>query len=205
MNIYSLAEGAQLVKAARNAIELYMRNPHFNKKIVEQSISHLNDQYGVFVTIESYPTKELRGCIGFPLAVGPISSSLVEAALGAAFEDPRFVPLSLEELDDVTIEVSILSKPEELPTDYKKRLESIKIGRDGLLIEYGFYSGLLLPIVPVEQKWGKEQFLEETCIKAGLPTSYWKRDDVKLYKFETQIFREEEPGGRIIEVKLEGL
>ena len=167
MNIYSLAEGAQLVKAARNAIELYMRNPHFNKKIVEQSISHLNDQYGVFVTIESYPTKELRGCIGFPLAVGPISSSLVEAALGAAFEDPRFVPLSLE--------------------------------------EYGFYSGLLLPIVPVEQKWGKEQFLEETCIKAGLPTSYWKRDDVKLYKFETQIFREEEPGGRIIEVKLEGL
>jgi len=202
MHIYSIDEGRQLVKAARNAIELYLRNPHFDKKTVESSIEHFNEHYGVFVTIEYYPTKVLRGCIGFPIEVGQIKNSLVEAALGAAFDDPRFVPVSHNELESLCLEVSILSKPDELPTDYKKRLSGIEVGRDGLLVEYGFYSGLLLPIVPIEQKWNKEQFLAETCIKAGLPASYWKRADVKLYKFETQIFREEEPGGDIKEIDL---
>ncbi|MGC8652294.1 MAG: TIGR00296 family protein [Candidatus Micrarchaeia archaeon] len=205
MHVYNIEEGRTLVRVARNAIELYIRNPHFDKRVVESSIEQFNDYYGVFVTLEHYPTKTLRGCIGFPKAIGPIKSSLLDAALGAAFDDPRFVPVSVHELDSLVVEVSILSEPKELEKDFKKRLDGIEVGRDGLLIEYGFYSGLLLPIVPVEEKWNKEQFLEETCIKAGLPVSYWKRADVKLYKFETQIFREEEPGGNVREVNLKGL
>ncbi|MGC8670080.1 MAG: TIGR00296 family protein [Candidatus Micrarchaeia archaeon] len=203
MHIYSIEEGTQLVKAARNAIELYIKNPHFDKKHIQESLRNFADYYGVFVTLEYYPLNTLRGCIGYPNAVGPIKNSLVEAAIGAAFEDPRFNPLSIKELDDITVEVSILSKPEELPKDYKKRIESIKIGRDGLIVEFGFYSGLLLPIVPVEEKWDKEKFFQETCIKAGLPEGYWRRADVKLFKFETQIFKEEEPNGKIKEIKLE--
>ncbi len=194
-----------MVKAARNAIELYLRNPHFSKNLVKSSIEHRNEYYGVFVTLEHYPTRTLRGCIGFPRAIEPIKSSLVEAALSAAFDDPRFVPVSVHELDSLVVEVSILSEPKETRKDLKSRLKEVEVGRDGLLVEYGFYSGLLLPIVPVEEKWGKEQFLEETCIKAGLPADYWKRPDVKLYKFETQIFREEEPGGNVREVSLKGL
>ncbi|MGC9190849.1 MAG: TIGR00296 family protein [Candidatus Micrarchaeia archaeon] len=199
---YGLEEGRALVKAARNAIELNIMNPHFQKNIVEDSISHIKGKHGVFVTIEHYPTMALRGCIGFPRASQETSKLLVEAALSAAFDDPRFMPLSKNELDQVIIEVSILSDPEELPKSQKKRLGSVVVGRDGLIIEYGFYSGLLLPIVPVEQGWTKEQFLEEVCEKAGLPRSYWKREDVKLYKFETQIFREKEPHGEVEEVLL---
>lgn len=204
MKVVSLEEGKSLVKAARSAVELYIRSPHFSKSTVTESIKHIKtDKYGVFVTIEYYPTKTLRGCIGFPHAYGPLSHSVVEAAISAAAEDPRFVPVSHYELDELTFEVSLLSEPKIVGKSESARLRSIKVGRDGLIIEYGFYSGLLLPIVAVEEKWNKLQFLEEVCLKAGLPKGYWKQPNVNLYKFETQVFREESPNGNVIEVKLE--
>lgn len=204
MKVLSLEDGKSLVKAARYAVELYIKSPHFNKSIVTESIKHINtDKYGVFVTIEFYPTKTLRGCIGFPRAYGALKDSVVDAAISAATEDPRFVPVSHHELDELVFEVSILSEPQPLEKSQKSRLNGIKIGRDGLIIEYGFYSGLLLPIVAVEEKWDKLKFLEEVCLKAGLPKDYWKQPNVNLYKFETQVFKEESPNGNIIEVKLE--
>ena len=89
------------------------------------------------------------------------------------------------------MEVSILSDLMPVSGSAKKRLDSVKVGRDGLMVQYGMYSGLLLPSVAVEQKWTKKKFLEETCLKAGLHADYWSQPNVKLYRFETQIFREE--------------
>ena len=199
MHIYSAEEGNELVRAARNSIELYLNTRYFDKKIVKKSLERFKEKYGVFVTLEHYPTKELRGCIGFPRAVAQVKESVVEAAIAAAFEDPRFVPVSSAELNELIIEVSILSEPIQVEGNADKRKKSIKVGRDGLIVEYGLYSGLLLPIVAVEQEWGKEKFLEETCIKAGLHANYWSQQNVKLYRFETQLFKEETPGGKVVE------
>jgi hypothetical protein len=201
LRIYTLPEGSQLVKAARGTIELYLKSPHFDKAIMKDGLRMFNQKYGVFVTLEHYPTKSLRGCIGFPNPVSTISNDLVEAALAAAFEDPRFVPVSKPELDNLIVEVSILSEPVEVPGSAIKRKKSIAIGRDGLIVRYGLHSGLLLPIVAVEQKWNAQEFLEQTCVKAGLPKDYWSQPNIQVYKFETQLFREEEPNGKVIEVK----
>ena len=203
MKIYTLKEGEKLVKAARNAIELYIKSPRFEKSMIEKTLSEFNEKAGVFVTINHYPTMSLRGCIGYFKAIGPVKRLLVEAAIAAATEDPRFIPLSVGELNDVVIEVSILSEPQQLKGTPEEIKKEIKIGRDGLLIEYGYYSGLLLPIVAVEEKWNVEKFLENVCIKAGLHPHMWKRSDITLYKFQTQVFREEEPNGKVVEIKME--
>ncbi|MGC9129494.1 MAG: TIGR00296 family protein [Candidatus Micrarchaeia archaeon] len=203
MKTYTLKEGEKLVKAARNAIELYIKSPRFNKELIEKTISEFVEKAGVFVTINHYPTMSLRGCIGFPRAVGPLKKLLIEAAIAAATEDPRFMPLSVEELNTVIIEVSILTEPQEIKGSPEEIKKEIKIGRDGLIIEYGFYSGLLLPIVAVEEHWDVEEFLENVCIKAGLDRNAWKRSGVSLYKFQTQVFREEEPNGKVVEIQME--
>jgi len=203
LKIYTLKEGEKLVKAARNAIELYIKSPRFEKSMIEKTLSEFNEKAGVFVTINHYPTMSLRGCIGYFKAIGPVKRLLVEAAIAAATEDPRFIPLSVGELNDVVIEVSILSEPQQLKGTPEEIKKEIKIGRDGLLIEYGYYSGLLLPIVAVEEKWNVEKFLENVCIKAGLHPHMWKRSDITLYKFQTQVFREEEPNGKVVEIKME--
>jgi uncharacterized protein len=203
MHVYNNVQGEQLVKAARNSIELFLINPHFEKEVVKRTLGEFEKPHGIFVTLEHYPTRELRGCIGFPRAVGPLGEVLVDAAIAAAFEDPRFVSVSKHELDDLLVEVSILSSLIPVTGDEKKRLSSIKVPGDGLMIQYGLYGGLLLPIVAVEQKWDKKKFLEETCRKAGLHSNYWSQPNVKLFKFETQIFREDEPRGKVLEVKLD--
>lgn len=203
MHVYSKAHGEQLVKAARNSIELFLINPYFKKEEIKKTLEEFERPHGIFVTLEHYPTRELRGCIGFPRAIGPLGESLIDAALAAAFEDPRFVSVSKHELDQLIIEVSILSSLTPVIGNERKRLQQVEVGKDGLMIQYGLYSGLLLPIVAVEQKWGKKKFLEEVCIKAGLHSNYWTQPNVKLYKFETQIFREETPRGNVIEVKLD--
>ena len=143
MHIYSDRQGAQLIKAARNTIELSLMSPDFNKGIVGRTLEEFSKPYGVFVTLEHYPTRELRGCIGFPRPIAPLGESVVEASLAAAFEDPRFVSVSSKELDEMLVEVSILSGMEPLGGSSKRRMDGIKIGRDGLMVEYGFNSGLL--------------------------------------------------------------
>ena len=201
MHIYGADDGAELVRAARNSIELYLTMHHFDNSVVTKSTPRFKEKYGIFVTLENYQTGQLRGCIGFPRGGSPIGESVVEAAIAAAFEDPRFVPVSKVELEDLLVSVSILSEPVLIKGGAKERKKAIKVGRDGLIAEYGHYSGLLLPIVAVEQKWDEEQFLNETCIKAGLPANYWSQPNVKLLRFETQLFKEETPGGKVVEVK----
>ena len=203
MHVYTREEGEALVGAARHAIDLSLRNPHFTKSLVTGITGHLREMDGVFVTLEHYPTKALRGCIGFPLAVAPVGEAVVDAAIAAAFEDPRFVPVSHHEFDRLLVEVSVLTRPEPITGAASQRYRKIKVGRDGLFAKYGLHSGLLLPIVAVEQGWDEKTFLQEVCVKAGMPDSYWLQPNVKMYRFQTQIFKEEEPGGRVVEVKTE--
>ena len=205
MHVYNEKQGSALVKAARNSIELYIMDPGFNRNTIKETLDEFDRPHGVFVTLEHYPTRELRGCVGFARAIAPLNESLIDAAIAAAFEDQRFVSVSKPELEDLLVEVSVLSELTQITGNPKKRLDSVKVGTNGLMVQYGMYSGLLLPIVAVEQKWGKKKFLEETCIKAGLHADYWSQPNVKVYKFETQVFREEEPGGSIKEVEFNSI
>jgi len=119
--------------------------------------------------------------------------------------DPRFPPLEIDELDRIIIEVTVLTKPEVIKVDDPKDyVEHIKIGRDGLIVEQGFYKGLLLPQVPVEQGWDKEEYLSHTCMKAGLMPDAWFDKSTKIYRFSGQIFTETVPDGEIKEKKIDG-
>ena len=160
---------------------------------------------GVFVTLNSVHngTKTLRGCIGLPYPTTPLVQAVIEAALSAATQDPRFPPIALEELDQITFEVSVLTPPErvkvEKPTEYPTK---IKVGRDGLIIENSYRKGLLLPQVPVELDWNEEEFLCQTSMKAGLPPDAWLLKDTKIYMFQAIIFEEATPKGQIKQKKI---
>ena len=154
---------------------------------------------GVFTTLRTFPSNELRGCIGYPLPTLPLGQALVNSAISAAVSDPRFKPVSFNEMGRITIEVSILTVPEEIEGNPEERPKHVEIGRHGLLIESGFYSGLLLPQVPGEMGWrDPEVFLDATCAKAGLPPGCWRDSETKVYTFEGEIFEEEEPGGKVV-------
>ncbi|MEM3652556.1 MAG: TIGR00296 family protein, partial [Nitrososphaerales archaeon] len=133
----------------------------------------------------------------------PLSEALIEAAISAATEDPRFEPIKPQELNNLIFEVSVLTPPERLKAaSPKEYLNLIKIGRDGLIVEYRFLSGLLLPQVPVEEGWDVEQYLSYACMKAGAPPDIWLLPETKLYRFEAVVFAEEEPNGRVIRRRL---
>jgi hypothetical protein len=197
----SLDEGEYLIKLARKAIEGCL-----DKKIAIKPSSpppSLLEKRGVFVTIETYPEKELRGCIGYPYPVKGLAEAVVDCAINSATGDPRFPEMSRKELEKCTIEISVLTMPEVIKVkDAREYPKQVKVGKDGLIVEYGYYSGLLLSIVPVEQKWDEEEFLSQTCCKAGLPPDMWLSPKVKIYKFQSQVFKEEKPGGKVAEIEL---
>jgi hypothetical protein len=197
----SVDEGEYLIKLARKAVENYLEK----RTMIEPDNppASVLEKRGVFVTIETYPEKELRGCIGYPYPVKGLAQSVVDCAINSATADSRFHEMSRKELDKCTIEISVLTVPEVIKVDDPKEYPSrIKVGRDGLILEYGYYSGLLLPIVPVEQKWDEEEFLSQTCYKAGVPVDMWLSPRVKIYKFQSQVFKEEKPNGKAVEVEL---
>ena len=187
------------VKIARNVIEKYVKNEEVTIKDYPENFTKKS---GVFVTINTYPKKELRGCIGYPEPVMPLIDAVIDSAKNAC-RDPRFPPLEKNELNRIVVEVSLLTKPEMIKIDNPINYpEKIKIGRDGLIAESGFYRGLLLPQVPVEWKWDKETFLSHTCMKAGLVSDAWLDKKTKIYSFQAQIFSEETPNGEIKEREL---
>jgi len=197
----SLEEGKKAVFFARFIVEKHVKN----KPVADFDLSKVfEEKQGAFVTIHTYPDYGLRGCIGIPLPVMPLKQAIIEGAQSAT-HDPRFPPLGDNELDNIIIEVTILSKPEIIkvvkPEEY---LNSIEIGRDGLIVEQGYFKGLLLPQVPVEQKWNKEEFLSQTCMKAGLLPDAWFDKNTKISKFSGQVFTELKPRGEIKEKKLDG-
>ncbi len=197
--LFSKDEGKFAVKIARNVVEKYVKDEEITIKDYPESFTKKS---GVFVTINTYPKKELRGCIGYPEPVMSLIDAIIDSGKNAC-RDPRFPPLKKDELNTIVVEVSLLTKPELIKTDKPKDYpEKIKIGRDGLIAEAGFYRGLLLPQVPVEQEWDKETFLSHTCIKAGLMSDAWLSQRTKIYSFQAQVFSEQKPNGEIIEKAL---
>lgn len=146
---------------------------------------------GVFVTLKK--AGSLRGCIGFVEPFFPLHDAVVEAAKSAAFKDPRFDALTKEELDFIKIEVSLLSEPSLIVVrNYSDYLDKIKIGKHGLIIRSPKgRSGLLLPQVPVEQKWDVMEYLEVLCEKAYLDRDAWRYLENKIYSFECEVFSED--------------
>jgi len=162
---------------------------------------------GVFVTINSLKNgeKDLRGCIGYPYPTTPLVQAVIESAISAATNDPRFPPLSARELDHIVFEVSVLTPPEIIKVNNPKEYCSrVTVGEDGLIVERGVCKGLLLPQVPVEWQWDVEEFLCQCCNKAGLLSDYWLREGTKIYKFQALIFEEEKPRGEIKQKVLGG-
>ncbi len=143
----------------------------------------LSEKRGVFTTI--YWKGNLRGCVGHILPSAPLLQTVMETAQAAAFHDPRFLPLTREELPNITISLSILSALEPIQP------EQIEIGRHGLLISLGTNRGLLLPQVPVEHGWDRLTFLEQTCRKAGLPGDAWRKG-ATLHAFTAEVFGDED-------------
>ena len=173
-------EQEKLLKIARVSIENALR------KRENPEVTDINDSLkklgGVFVTLNKQG--RLRGCIGFPEAVLPLYQAVSQAAVSAALKDYRFPTVTQKELSDIEIEISALS-----PLEKISDVEKVEVGRHGLVIRKGIYSGLLLPQVPVEYGWDRTEFLERICEKAGLPRGAW-RGNVELYIFTAQVFHE---------------
>ncbi len=197
----NLKEGKILVKLARSSVENFFEKGKLEIKKVKEK--KLKEKRGVFVTIETFPKKMLRGCVGFPYPTLPLYEATQKAAISSAFQDYRFEPLRKDELEKVIFEVSVLSKAKLIKVkNPKEYFEKIEIGKDGLILKHGIFSGLFLP-----QVWEKipdiENFLRNLCWKAGLQSDCWLDKKTKIYKFRVQAFAEIKPRGKIIEILTE--
>jgi uncharacterized protein (TIGR00296 family) len=195
-------EGEQLVRIAREAVDVYL-----GEAIVLSTDDRFasSDRMGVFVTLNylnRMGEEKLRGCIGIPLPEKQLFQSVVEAAIAAATSDPRFPPLSKTELPTIIFELSFLTTPQLIqvknPMEY---YDHIKVGRDGLILEWERGSGILLPQVARELNWDIDEYLSNICHKAGTKPDSWTRPGTKLYKFQAHVYREAEPGGNVIKLQ----
>jgi AmmeMemoRadiSam system protein A len=175
----TIEEKAQLHKLARGAIEHRLLGKPLPSR--EGESLRLAEKRGAFVTLKK--RGELRGCIGYTHQLKPLSETVIEMAQAAAFQDPRFAPLAAREWGDISIEISALT-----PLRLIQEVREIQVGKHGLFIERGGLGGLLLPQVATEFNWDRQTFLEQTCIKAGLPRDAWKDKQTRIYVFSAEIF-----------------
>jgi len=171
-------EKKELLNIARSAIQNYIRE----KKVFfpKPQSPRLHKNKGAFVTLKR--KGRLRGCIGFIEPIAPLYKTVAQVAVYAASKDARFPPLSVSELNGLEIEISVLTKPSKI-----KDVSDIQVGRHGLIIAKDTRQGLLLPQVATENNWSKRKFLEQTCIKAGLPKDSWK-NGADIFIFEAHVF-----------------
>ncbi len=169
-----------LKNLARTSIRMRLF-PERDQGLPQPPTDRLRETYGAFVTLKK--RGRLRGCIGHIVGDRPLWETVARMAQSAAFEDPRFPPVSAGEYDDLDLEISILSPLEQCPDP-----SLVLVGRHGLVIRKGGRSGLLLPQVPVEWGWDRETFLAHTCLKAGLDEAAWKDSDADLYWFQAEVF-----------------
>jgi AmmeMemoRadiSam system protein A len=151
----------------------------------------LREKHAAFVTLRE--RGQLRGCVGYTANIEPLAKTVQENTINAATRDTRFPPVDSSELDDIVIEISALTPGDAPETPFKEIHDhnEIVIGRDGLYISKpGTRGGLLLPQVPVEQRWGVPEFLAAVCRKAGYPDYAWQEPGVKLCRFSAQVFSE---------------
>ena len=179
-------EGVFLVKLARRAVEEYLKYGKIIKP-PENTPKKLVEKCGVFVTInkvEANGTKSLRGCIGFPYPTTPLVKAVIQSAISSATEDPRFPPVTQDELNQLEIEISVLSKPEKID-DWRQ----IKLGKHGVIIRRGLHSGTFLPQVARETGWDLETFLSILCQqKAGLSADCYQDPATEIFVYTTETF-----------------
>ena len=199
---FSQEDGKMLIQFARDNIEFFLKN---NRKIPITNIINekFSDKYGAFVTLNKYNVSgnPLRGCIGYIEPTYSLYDVIHRVSISSAIEDPRFPSVSLDEMDNLIIELSILTPPKLLEVnDPKEYLDKIVIGRDGLIVEKGMRRGLLLPQVPMDhgRNWDVETFLSQTCSKAWLESNEWKKKTTKIYSFQAILFEEKEPRGEVV-------
>lgn len=176
------ADRAYLLAMARRILEGYLGDRQ--EPETETDRPSLLEPRATFVTLRRKDTGELRGCRGEVLARRPLVESVARTAIVAAIDDPRFPPVTADELPDLSIEISVLTPPQPI------RPDDVEVGRHGLMIRSGPYVGLLLPQVPVEQGWDREAYLRGLCLKAGLPPRAWQNEGVELHAFEAEVWGE---------------
>jgi AmmeMemoRadiSam system protein A len=176
-------EKQYLLKLVRTTIVTLLENKNLPETTPVSE--KMNDKYGVFVTL--HKDGNLRGCIGYIEGVDSLYKSVMRMAQSAAFQDPRFPPVREDEVEELEIEISVLS-----PIKKIKNIEEIQVGKHGLIIQQGISRGLLLPQVATDWGWNREEFLQQTCRKAGLPTSAWKDSGTEISIFSAEIFSEKD-------------
>lgn len=189
MQQFDRADQKRLLGIAREAIKAAVcPGARFN---VDASTltPQLLEPAAAFVTLHEHG--ELRGCIGLMRYEVPVWINVRDAAVAAALDDPRFLPVEAAEVTALELEVSVLEPPVELPDP-----AGFEAGRHGIVVERGLRRGLLLPQVAPEMGWGPEQMLDAVCRKAGLAGDAWRDTGTKLYVFESFCFSEAETGGR---------
>lgn len=197
------SDGEKLVRLARTAVSAHLEG----SKAMDSSDALpiiFKEKARVFVTILTVlaanrePTRELRGCIGYLDAKLPLAKATINAAINAAVADHRFPPMKRGELANVIFEVNVLREPSRLKgSKHAAYPESIEIGTHGLIVVNGESRGILLPEVPVEWGWSPAEFLMQCSLKAGLHPDAWLDSDTRVYRFQSDIFREVEPKGRV--------
>jgi uncharacterized protein (TIGR00296 family) len=193
--MFSDEDGRLAVKAARSVVESHVKRESLPKLDLPNGFKNKS---GVFVTLTTHPRGDLRGCIGYPEPLLALEDALRDSAVSACSRDPRFPPVKRDELDTISIEVSLLTPPEEIKVKKPAELPMhVVVGSDGLIVQRGLNRGLLLPQVPVEWEWGPEEFLSHTCLKAGLTPDAWLRDGTKVFKFQAEVFSEDTPRGTV--------
>ncbi|MFC1729088.1 AmmeMemoRadiSam system protein A [candidate division KSB1 bacterium] len=183
MSLLSKEDKLFLLKRARESLECYLSG----KKMpaVQPDSEILHERCGAFVTIHN--AGRLRGCIGHLHVEKPLYETVEEVAVSAGCRDPRFSPVTPDEISGIDIEISVLSPLREI-----KDIFEIIVGTHGLLIRQNMYQGLLLPQVAAEHNWNREEFLEHTCLKAGLSSDAWKDSKTEIMIFSAEVFGENE-------------
>jgi AmmeMemoRadiSam system protein A len=186
--------GRKAVKLARLAAEAETEGIDEDPSIPEE----FGEPSGAFVTINRYPSGDLRGCIGYPEPFFTLGEAIVQSARSAC-HDPRFPPLTSKEAKECVFEVTVLTPPEEIDYSTSEDLiGKIEIGRDGLIMSYRGRRGLFLPQVPVEWSWNPVQYLEQLSMKAGLSPDIWRKERVTMERFGGTVFAETSPGGETV-------
>jgi uncharacterized protein (TIGR00296 family) len=196
--MFDLQDGEYLIKLARKSMETYIET---GKEIEppNDAPEKLTQKCGVFTSLHTLKGN-LRGCIGYPEPIFPLIQATIGAAVNAATRDPRFPQVTSSELDNLLIEITILTPPEKIEVkDLKEYPNAIEVGKDGLIVKKGFFSGLLLPQVAVDWDWNEEQFLSQCCVKAGLSPDEWICDEnVEISRFQAEVFEETKPKGQVV-------
>jgi uncharacterized protein len=198
--VFLESEGRALISIAREAISSYVNSGKVSVMDGMLADHRFQQKMGCFVTLKKDDAeKSLRGCIGFPEPIFPLSKALQDAAVAAATEDPRFSPLKKGELESLLVEVSLLTNPMQIvvsdPREFPRKIE---VGKDGLIMRWTFGSGLLLPQVASEYNWDAEEFLCNLSMKAGAPPDQWLVPGTLVYKFRAEVFEEISPKGAVV-------